>query len=418
MKKFNLLPYLFVSLITYVILTWWMNGKAEVDTVLATGDIGLRTSAEEYVVGSDVRVELQNNTTAPITLPSRCPDALLDVYRFSSEGYQKVENTLTDRDCSQTTDLILEPGKATTVSLLDYSYSLFGETGKYKITLELAAPSETNPEMTAAYSTPDFDIEEPGLFKSLWRSLIYVPLLNLMVAILAYTPGHSLALGIILLTLVIRTLLLVPSQKAMKAQKRMQEIQPKIEELKKKYANDQARLSQETMMLWKTHKVNPLSSCLPLLIQFPILIALYYAINGGLSPDRHVLLYPFLSSFSLSEVDPNFLGFNLFERSLIVFPILTGALQFIQLQLMNIKTKKSDSPKLPNEMQAANNVMKYMMPVMITIFTSQLPAAVGLYWAISTSYGIVQQLVVNNGSSGVKSSPEDDVEVRVVHRNK
>lgn len=418
MKKFNLLPYLFISLATYAILTWWMNGKAEVDTVLSTGDIGMKASATEYVIGSDISVQLQNNTDAAITLSSRCPDALLDVYRLSSEGYVKVENTVTDRDCSKVADLILEPGKVSTLSLLDYSYSLFGETGKYKITLELPTPSDTYPEMTSEYSTPEFDIAEPGLFKSLWRNLLYNPLLNLMVAILAYTPGHSLALGIILLTLIIRTLLLIPSQKAMKAQKRMQEMQPKIEELKLKYAHDQARLSQETMLLWKTHKVNPLSSCLPMLIQFPILIALYYSINGGLSVDRHVLLYPFLSGFSLSEVNPNFLGFNLFERSMIVFPVLTGGLQFLQMQLMTAKTKKTGATKVPDEMQAANNVMKYMMPTMIAIFSSQLAAAVGLYWAVSTSYGIVQQLVVNNGGSATKSSDEDEeVKVRVIHRN-
>lgn len=408
MKKFNLLPYLFVSLATYAILTWWMNGKAAVDTVLTTGDIGMKASATEYVIGSDIRVQLQNNTATTLTLSSRCPDALLDVYRFSSDGYVKVENTVTDRDCSKAADLTVEPGKTSTVSLLDYSYSLFGETGKYKISL-------TEGETT--YSTPEFDIAEPGLFKSLWRNLIYTPLLNAMVAILAYTPGHSLALGIILLTLIIRTLLLIPSQKAMKAQKRMQEMQPKIEELKLKYAHDQARLSQETMLLWKTHKVNPLSSCLPMLIQFPILIALYYSINGGLSVDRHVLLYPFLSGFSLSEVNPNFLGFNLFERSMIVFPVLTGGLQFLQMQLMTAKTKKTGATKVPDEMQAANNVMKYMMPTMIAIFSSQLAAAVGLYWAVSTSYGIVQQLVVNNGGSATRSSDQEDVQVRVIHHH-
>ncbi len=416
MKNFKILPYLILSLATYAILSWWMSGKTEVDTILATGDIGMKTSSEEYVIGSDIRVELQNNTEATITLESRCPTALLDVSRFSSEGYVNVDNTLIDRDCSKAPDLILEPGKASTLSLLDYSYSLFGETGKYKISLELPTPSDTYPEMTSVYSTPEFDVVEPGLFKSLWRNLLYTPLLNLMVGILAYTPGHSLAIGIILLTLIIRTILLIPSQKAMKAQRRMQEMQPKIEELKQKYAGDQARLSQETMLLWKTHKVNPLSSCLPMLIQFPILIALYYCIEGGLSPDRHVLLYPFLSGFSLNEVNPNFLGFNLFERSLIVFPILTGGLQFIQMQLMSAKSKKKGAAKIPDEMQAANNVMKYMMPVMIAIFSSQLAAAVGLYWAVSTSYGIVQQLVVNNGGSAEKPSDDEEVKVRVLHR--
>lgn len=412
MKKFNLLPYLFIFLATYLILSWWGGNKQAVDTVLSTGDLGLKTVKEEYVTGSDVRVELQNNSSAEIVLEDRCPDALVDVYRFTSEGYVKVIPTEEERDCSKATAHSIQPGESVTVSLLDYSYSLFGEPGKYKITVV---------EGENSYSSPEFDIVEPGLLKSLWRTLIYNPLLNLLVAILIYTPGHSLALGIILLTLLIRTLLLVPSQRAMKAQKRMQDLQPKLEELKKKYANDQARLAQETMLLWKTQKVSPLSSCLPLLIQFPILIALFYTINGGLSPDKHVLVYSFLPNFSLQDINSYLFNFNLLERSMIVFPLLTGGLQFIQMQLMTVASKKkSADKKLPNELQAANNMMKYMMPVMIAIFTVQLPAAVGLYWAVSTFYGIIQQLVVNKeGPAGENpgASHEDDVQVRVIHRN-
>ena len=407
MKKFNILPYLAIFLSTYLILNWWMGSKPTVDTVLTTGDIGMKTAATEYVVGSDIQIELQNNTTESITLPARCPDARVDIYQFTSSGYTKVENTETDRDCSTAKDLVLTPGDPSTISLLDYSYSLFGTPGKYKVSLT---------EGDQTFSSPDFTITEPGLIKSLWRTLIYVPLLNALVALLIYMLGHSLALSIILLTLIIRTLLLLPSQKAMKAQKRMQEIQPQIEELKKKYGNDQARLSQETMLLWKNNKVSPLSSCLPLLIQFPILIALYYTINGGLSPDKHSLIYSFLPTFSLNDVNPWFFNFNLLEKSLIVFPILTGGLQFIQMQLMSAKQKKKGAAKVSDEMQAANNMMKYVMPVMIATFTTRLPAAVGLYWAVSTFYGIVQQVVVNKDSSPTMS-PQDDVQVRVIHRS-
>jgi len=201
----------------------------------------------------------------------------------------------------------------------------------------------------------------------------------------------------------------------MRAQKRMQDIQPKLEELKRKHANDQTRLAQETMLLWKAHQVNPLSSCLPLLIQFPILIALFYAVNGGLSPDRHILVYSFLPAFSFNDINTYFLGFNLMEKSVIVFPIVIGLLQFAQMQLMMSKKKsKAEAKAMPQEMEAANKMMKYIMPVMIAVFTAGLPSAVGLYWGISTSYGIVQQFVVNK--EGSKSDTTDEeVKVRVIN---
>jgi len=406
MKKFNILPYVLVFLATYFILQWFQGSKA-VDPVLSTGDVGLKTNSTEYVTGSDIRVELQNNTTASITIPSGCPNSPFTVSEFTSTGYVPITSTV-ERDCSSAKDTVVEPGKTASISLLDYSYSLFGDPGKYKITLNLA---------NGEFFTPEFDVTEPGLIKNLWRTFLYNPLLNALIAILIYTPGHSLWLAILILTLFIRTLLLIPSQRAMKAQKRMQEVQPKIEELKKKYADDQSRLAQETMLLWKTSKVSPFSSCLPLLIQFPILIALYYSINGGLSPDSHALIYPALSAFSLNDVNPHFLGFNLFEKSLIVFPLVIGGLQFLQMQLMTKMSKKSGADKLPNEIQTANTMMKYMMPIMIAIFTAQLPAAVGLYWGVSTCYGILQQIVVNKeGPESKKPDGDDDVQVRVINK--
>ncbi len=419
MKKFNIVPYLVVFLSTFLILQWFQGDKAP-DPVLTEPEVGLQTVKEDYVIGGDIRIEIQNNTEENLNLASRCPDALLDVARFTGEGYEPVEHS-DDRDCSEAPSVVIAPGEKEVISLLDHSYSLFGEAGTYRVSLNLAAPTEEDPTAVAVYSSPEFQIEEPGLFRSLFRTLIYIPMLNALVAALIYTPGHYLGIAVILLTLVIRTLLLLPSQKAMRAQRRMQEMQPKLEELKKKYAGDQTRLAQETMLLWKTHKVSPFSSCLPLLIQMPILIALFYAINGGLSPDKHVLLYSFLPEFSLDSVNPHFLGFNLLEYSYVVLPLIVGALQFLQIQLMNARKAKGGAvSKLPAEVEAANKMMKYIMPVMIAVFTAQLPAAVGLYWGVSTFYGIIQQLVVNKEqpkSPTGTSSDTEDVQIRVINRN-
>ncbi len=413
MKKFNIVPYLVVFLSTFLVLQWFQSPKEE-DPALTTAAVGLKTVEDSYIIGGDVRVEVQNNTAATLSIPSRCPEALLDVFEFTGEGYEPVVNAQ-ERDCSQTTNIVIEPGEKGLISLLDYSYTLFGEVGTYKVSLTLPTPTETDPEAVSTYSTPEFKMEQAGVLRSLYRTLIYEPMLNALVAILIYIPGHSLGWAVVILTLIIRTILLIPSQKAMRAQRRMQEVQPKLEELKKTHGHDQTRLAQETMLLWKTHKVSPFSSCLPLLIQMPILIALFHAINGGLSPDKNVLLYKFLPEFSLGSIDPNFLGLDLLGHSLILLPIIVGALQFLQIQLMNTRNKGKAS-KLPAEVETANKMMKYVMPVMIAVFTAQLPSAVGLYWGVSTFYGIIQQLVVNKEQPKAASST-DDVQVRVINRH-
>lgn len=413
MKKFNIFPYVFVFLATYIVLQLWQNGTT-VDPILSTGDVGLKTADSEYAIGKDIRVEVQNNNAEAIEIGITCNyseegDTLLPpftVYRYVDEGFVAVEGD-EHPDCATGQATTIDPGQTKTISLLPFSYSYFGEVGRYKLSLDVNSK---------VYETPEFQIVEPGIFTTLWRVGVYQPMLNVLVALLIYIPGHYLGLAVILLTIIIRTILLVPSQKAMKAQRRMQEIQPKLEEIKQKYANDQARIAQETMLLWKTNKVSPFSSCLPILLQFPILIALFNVVNTGLSPDQGIFIYSFLPEFSFHSINPAFLGFDLLKKDFIIFPLVIGVLQFIQMQLMMAKKKKKTDAKMPQEIETANKMMKYVMPVMIAVFTTQVPAAVGLYWGTSTFYGIIQQLVVNKEGSK-PSSTDDDVKIRVISRN-
>jgi YidC/Oxa1 family membrane protein insertase len=412
-KKFNIFPYIFIFLATFLLLQY-IQGDKEEDPVLSTGEIGIETVKNDYAIGKDIKVELQNNTELALTLEDRCPEPYFDVYKYTSEGFEPVASE-TKRNCEDLETLVIEPGNKKVISLLDYSYSYFGETGRYK--LELATADGK------IFTTPEFEIEEPGMITKFWREVIYKPILNALVALLIYMPGHYLWLAVMVLTIIIRTILLIPSQKAMKAQKAMQEVQPKLDKIKEKYKDDQARIAQETMLIWKEHKVSPVSSCLPTLAQLPILIALFYVIRGGLSPDKAAMIYEFLPAFSLADINPAFITFDLMDRSILIFPVVIGALQFLQMHLMmsRKKDKKDDKNKKPtmaSEMENATKMMKYVMPVMIAFFTAQMPAAVGLYWGTSTFYGIIQQLVVNKGgSSSPTKSKEDDVKVRVINKS-
>jgi YidC/Oxa1 family membrane protein insertase len=407
MKKFNPLPYILIFLTTFLILQTFQGSRNNEEPILNESAIHIEANKNSYAIGKDVKIKITNNTGSDIEV-EHCNEPALDTLKYSSEGFSPV--TYESADCKVTEVLTLKPGN-TTVSLLDYSYTLFGEVGRYKVAF---SHNDVN------YESPEFEIRKPGILTQAWRTGIYNPILNALVWLIIVLPGHQLGLAVIVLTLSIRTLLLVPSIKAIRAQKNMQLVQPKLEALKKKYEGDQAKLAQETMLLWKKHKVHPLSSCLPMLIQFPILIALFYVIRGGLSPDKAVLIYDFLPSFDLANINPMFLSFDLLERSLIIFPVTIGLLQFAQMQLMVGKQKKKGSAGMPKEMESANKMMRYMMPVMIAFFTSQLPAAVGLYWGTSTFYGVIQQLMVNKegSSTSAEVTSDDDVKVRVINKSK
>lgn len=272
-------------------------------------------------------------------------------------------------------------------------------------TSDAFAPTPVNREIIKKVESNEFEVVEPNIFSKIWTTIFYQPIYNILIFLASVVPYHDLGLAIILLTIIIRTILLIPSQKGLKSQRKLQEIQPKIAHLKEKHKDNQEMIAKETMALWKEHKVNPVGGCLPLLIQFPVLIALFYVIQSGLNPDNVYLLYEPLKNFPLASMNLNFLGIlDLSKVNFFVLPLIVGSLQFFQMKLATMrsqkaqeKTKKKEDkkPTKGDEMQIANQMMTYVMPVMIAIFTASVPAGVGLYWSTSTLYGIVQQIFVN-----------------------
>jgi YidC/Oxa1 family membrane protein insertase len=191
----------------------------------------------------------------------------------------------------------------------------------------------------------------------------------------------------------------------------MQLLQPKFEALKRQYPNDQAKLQQETMKVWKENKVNPFQSCLPLLVQFPVLIGLFYVIREGshLELSRH-LLYSFYENLDWT-FNTQFLGFNLSRSYPWLFPPILVALQFIQMKLsFHISDKKKakeldekTTKKVDTATEVQQKMMIYALPLVIGFFSLQYPSALSLYWGISTLFAIGQQLIVNREHLGVRS---------------
>ncbi len=394
MNKKNIVTWILFFLAFLLISQFFSKKQVEPDAQLITNKIGITTVAKEYVSEQEVTVKLRNNTTAAVLLPSNCPNNPLKVLIRVGEKFEEkvVQSTV---KCELFPDIKLEPSEEKILTFKYWNHSLFSTPGTYKIETSLIGAGAEK----EIFSSPEFTITEAGFWRKLFREFFYQPLYNILVFLIDIAPGKSLGFAIILLTILIRLILLVPSQKAIVSQRKMQQLQPKLEHIKKTYAGNQERIGQETMKLWKENKVNPFGSCLPILIQFPVLIALFYVIQNGLNPDNSHLIYSFVNNVDFNNISTNFLGIlELTRVNIFVLPLLVGALQFLQLKLAMMKKKTEGKEQAPaSEMETANKTMVYIMPVMIAVFTASVPAGVGLYWGISTLFALVQQIVANRG---------------------
>ncbi|HNW09105.1 MAG TPA: YidC/Oxa1 family membrane protein insertase [bacterium] len=228
----------------------------------------------------------------------------------------------------------------------------------------------------------------------IFKVIFYQPLFNLLVYFYNLVPGNDIGVAIIVLTVIIKLILYPLSIKSLKSQKALQDLQPKIEALKVKYKNQQEKLTTEMMALYKKEKVNPFSSCLPLLIQFPFLIAVYQVFRAGLSNGSFDQLYPFITN--PGQINPVAFGFVDLSSPQILLAILAGAAQFWQSKMLIAKKPEvvSSGSKDENMMATMNRQMTFMMPIMTIIIGFSLPGGLVLYWFIMTLLTILQQQLI------------------------
>jgi YidC/Oxa1 family membrane protein insertase len=230
------------------------------------------------------------------------------------------------------------------------------------------------------------------LFIAIFNELLYRPLFNGLVWLYNVLPGHDLGVAIIILTVIIRLILYPLSKKAIKSQKALAELQPQIKEIQKKY-KDRQEQAKVMMELYQKYKINPMSGCLPILIQLPILIALYRVFFTGFDPEKLDTLYSFIAR--PEALNPIFLGLiDLSQRS-IVLALLAGFLMFIQAKMTIPKGQLSSGKGLKigglDFSSIIGQQMTYFMPLMTVFIACSLPAGLSLYWVVITLFGIIQQ---------------------------
>jgi YidC/Oxa1 family membrane protein insertase len=200
----------------------------------------------------------------------------------------------------------------------------------------------------------------------------------------------SAGIGIIAFTIIVKTLMLPLTVKALRSSKAMQELQPKIKELQKKHGNDRQRISQETMALYQQYRVNPMAGCLPMVIQIPIFFGLYRSImllstSGAGLWDQGFLWLP-----SLAHPDPWH-----------ILPILAGLFQFVQTQMM----RPANQPKSTDPQQAMMNSVMNIMPLTVVFFGWSFASGPVLYWATQSVYSVIQQWFITGWGNFNKWAP-------------
>jgi len=243
--------------------------------------------------------------------------------------------------------------------------------------------------------------------KELFTLVLYQPIFNALVFIYNIVPGNDIGVAIIILTIVIKLVLYPLTVKSIKSQRDLQKIQPKIQEIQKKYKNQRDVMSQELMKLYKAEKVNPFSSCLPLLIQLPFFIAVFSVFRSGLGGSESLsALYPFVSNpGELSHVTLGFI--DLSKDHNVYLALLAGLAQFWQGKMLVQKKPPVKVPGSKDENMAAsvNAQMTYIMPL-VTIYISWiLPAGLVLYILVTTLLTVAQQYYIfrKTNSNGQKN---------------
>ncbi len=229
---------------------------------------------------------------------------------------------------------------------------------------------------------------------SLFQVIFYQPILNLLVFLYKFVPGHDIGVAIIIMTVIIKLVLLPLSKQSIKSQKSLQDLQPKIDELKKKYANNKEELGRNMMQLYKQEKVNPFSSCLPLLIQLPFLWAVFRVFQDGLSNKLLDFVYPFIGRPDF--INPVSLGFIDLSKPNVVLAVLAGAAQFWQAKMMTTKRPevRGNGAKDEDMMAIMNKQMLYMMPILTVVIGLTFPGGLALYWLVTTLLTALQQLYI------------------------
>jgi YidC/Oxa1 family membrane protein insertase len=230
------------------------------------------------------------------------------------------------------------------------------------------------------------------MLSNIWNTVLYQPLLNALAFLVSIIPGGDVGIAVIVLTILVKVILFPLSQKSIESQAQMNILTPELNKIKASGASkeEQAKLTFE---LYKKHKTNPFSGCLLVLIQIPIIFALYYVFFKGIN-FQNGLLYSFIHV--PEHINMIFLGVLDISKKSLVLAILAGVSQYLQAHFM---PKPAVSSSTSNSFQdsfakSMSMQMKYIFPFIVAFIAYSISGAVALYWITSNVFMVGQQIYV------------------------
>ncbi len=240
----------------------------------------------------------------------------------------------------------------------------------------------------------------------MFNNLFVQPLYNLLIFILNNVPFADLGVAVVILTVVVRSVLYPISKNAIRSQIRMKKIQGQMRELQEKYKDNKTEQAQKLMELYKENNIKPFSGFLLILIQLPIMIALYFVFSKeGLPEIKADMLYSFISI--PENISPKMFGLiDIVSKSILLASTAAFA-QFMQFRIMFNKNELLKTDEEKNKKVDKNNMMdnmaknmqtqmKYFLPVMIFFASYSLGPVIGLYFTVSNTFSIFQEIKIKN----------------------
>ena len=239
------------------------------------------------------------------------------------------------------------------------------------------------------------------MFNYIWHTFFFDPVYNILVFFIDVIPGGDVGLAIIATVILVKLILFPISIKAVQTQKVMKEVQPKLKEIKDKFKDDREEQAKAMMAVYKEHNLKPFSSILIVLLQIPIIIALYYSVYSGAGgvalPEVNVdILYSLIKA--PVDVTMNFIGLIDIAGRSALLAALAGLTQYVHINFVMPKTPEPEPGKevdLQTEIMGnMQKQMKFVMPILITGIAYFISAAIALYFVVSNIFALLQELYV------------------------
>lgn len=234
--------------------------------------------------------------------------------------------------------------------------------------------------------------------KELFNTIFFEPLYNALIGLIDIIPGGDVGFAVIALTIIVKLILFPLSKSSVRTQLKMRQLQKPLEEIKEKFKDNREAMGRAMLDLYKEHKLNPFSGFLLILIQIPVILALYWVVwKGGLPLVNESILYSFIPT--PETVNMLFLGvFPIDEAKNVVLALLAALTQHFQARLSFPKPeprKAGATPSFQDEMMRGMNVqVKWVLPIFVFFISFGLASVVALYWTVSNLFMIGQELYI------------------------